>query len=58
MIKHQSKPTLGGKGLVGLHVPGQNLSLKEVRAELQQRNLESKTEAEAREKCCLLVCSS
>lgn len=39
----------------GLHVPGHNLSVRKLRAGCQGRDLESRPEADAREKCCLSI---
>lgn len=39
----------------GLHVLGHNLSVRKLRTGSQGRDLESRPEAEAREKCCLLI---
>jgi hypothetical protein len=52
MINITSNSNLVRKGLFYLIVPGTNVSLKEVRAGTQGRNLEQKPIAE----CCLLDC--
>lgn len=45
------------KGLFDLHIPGNCLSLKNVRLGTQDRNLNAGTEAETVEECCFLAFS-
>ena len=57
--KHQSKATWGVKGSFQLRtLRSWSISVREIRAGMQGRNLEGGTEAEIMEEWCLLACSA